>query len=312
VKTGPSKLKKGNADTTIPTMLASACVSTMELSKQFMSPMLHWCIKVTSRLCQEVETVSAYMAHRFVNELDRVMSELQINSLPDWHNDPSYAMTWQSLPDWSTGSHDLTLLGFHAGMVGEARIYTFTARHDLFCPPMTLPNAVNFEQRFFVVSHALSSWLARDFRPSLEQRLKCLAYLLSYVLAPESVAFQTSVWQLVVGVSGRLLHEERYLEAAHLLKVALSATSSPGSLWRSPVQSSQLRIDHPNSLLACLKVKLQQSSSEERSQLVIDVEQLANSKKTYIIQDDVSEKLLQHGTVLVREAVTTREKRLVV
>jgi hypothetical protein len=282
----------------MPTRLASAALSTLKLANQITGPTHDWYLTLTTQLCREVMDSSPEMAHRFVLEMDRTMTDLLDKSKVDRYHHSYF--TSQCLRHWSTESHSLRSADSYGlileclapGSLNYASIYTYAAGQGLFCQPMVVPVELNDDVRFQIVLHALSSWqMNTSYTLSLECRSTTMTYLLGNVIRPETEGYNTSLWEMALVVCKKLIHDGRYPEAARLLEIFLSKTESPWTLWKQPVRLPSYIVDAPEALLRSLRVYQHRSSLREDANLVDKIERLARVEKVRMTPEQVGHAL---------------------
>jgi hypothetical protein len=298
--------------------LVSASLSIMKLVRNTDTRTDKAYAVFVTALCREVLDVSPETGHDYFMELDRIMTELNMRL----HADQSHECTSDacSLAHWSQNEGSISSrIPANIVLLGEgtshASKYTYAAGRGLLCYPMLIPADMSHRSRFEVVIHALSSWTEiKDSKDgcttSLEQKVRTLTYVLDKVLGPEGECLDTSLWQIIVVLCEKLQNKGRYLEAAHLLKVALSAADAPWSLWRTafkitipawviwgsfsaprrpvtkPGSASgvphRCPADEREAILQSFRDRLTKPGTKDLAHLMNDIDRLVNSRKISI------------------------------
>jgi hypothetical protein len=220
----------------ISTRLASGCLSTMKLARQIVDRTHEIYLTITTQLCREVMDTPTQPGYAFMVELDRTMSELDTPSGSEYDPQP-YSTTWFST-HWSC-KFQLTSTDFLVPSgLNYASIYTYAAERGLLADPVPFPTDIDDHHRFEMVIRALSSWTKiegpRNSRsPSLKHKIRTLMYVLDRVTRPEIRYFDVAIWQATLVVCKTLQQDERYLEAAHLLRTMVCSSQFPKCFWQT-------------------------------------------------------------------------------
>lgn len=273
----------------IPARLASACILAMKLAKKIHSPTHRKYVDTWAHACGLVAVESPLQAHAYLMELDRLMSALEILSRQNLGGPPLDIDL--PAPHWTTAFLPSTLWNpFSHGPESYGSIYTWAAVLGLLVEPMPLPTSLDDQTRFFIVTHALSSWPGPQVKGSMhppEHRCTTLEYLLDRLMHPENEACGASLWHLAMVHCHKLQQDRRLMEIARLLKILLSATKHPCLLWRQPLKEARLSwsfsgikfsyvlesVDHVP-LLGLLRQHLYQSGTQEDIKLVNEIQRL--------------------------------------
>jgi hypothetical protein len=255
--------------------LASACLSTMKLANRLEEAMLIWYLEAAAGFCRKATTTEPHVIQKYVLEMDNIMSVFHRKSLPI-HSE------W-SCTHWSVTTHHLDLNGIYRAVYNYANIHTFAAAQGLMAHLRLLPLDVDHEGRFVIILHALSMWRDKlsDKKIALEEASETLSYLLQNVSFPESVAFNTSLWQQALSLCRDMQASPgRNLDfaAARLLQIFLSTAGSPQSLWQKSPRAWQSTFAKPTDVLNSFRAHTHANPSQESKDLLHDLERLTGTE----------------------------------
>ncbi|CAN9221747.1 unnamed protein product [Alternaria alternata] len=255
--------------------LASACLSMMWLANRFNDHRLRWYLEVAAGFCRKATTTEPYVIQQYVLEMDSIMSVFHGRSLSIHGERPCI--------HWSVSSHRLNLNGVDPAVDNYASIHTFAAGQGILAHLRLLPLNADHEGRFAIVLHALSIWKNKLLHKEIafEEASGTLSYLLHNVSSPESVAFNTSLWQQALFLCKNMQESpghDKNLAAAQLLKVFLSAISSPQSLLQTSRQAWQSAFVDPTHVLNRFITYTNANPSKESKALLHDLERLTGTQ----------------------------------
>lgn len=216
---------------------------------------------------------------------------------------------------WSASSHRLNLNGVDPAVDNYASIYTFAAGQGILAHLRLLPLDADYEGRFAIVLHALSIWknklLGKDI--AFEEASGTLSYLMQNVSSPESVAFNTSLWQQALCLCKDMQESpghDKNLAAARLLKTFLNAVSSPQSLWQTSRQASQSISFDPTYVLNRFINYTNANPSKESKALLHDLERLTGTQGKRYGDDGVNRKGFNSQSNRRHEKEPRRNKKI--
>lgn len=255
--------------------LASTCLSTMKLANRFNDHRLRWYLEAAAGFCRKATTTEPYVIQQYVLEMDNIMSVFHGRSLSIHGERPCI--------HWSVSSHRLNLNGVDPAIYNYASIHTFAARQGILAHLRLLPLDADHEGRFVIVLYALCIWKHRlsNRKIAYEEASGTLSDLLKNVSCSESVAFNTSLWQQAFFLCKDIQESpghDKNLAAARLLKIILSAVSSPQSLWQTSRQASQSTFVDPTYVLNRFIIYTNANPSKESEALLHDLERLTGTQ----------------------------------
>jgi hypothetical protein len=258
--------------------LASACLSIMKLAGYFDDDGLQWYLQCAARFCRQATSTDPQVIQKYVYEMDRIMSELQKKSLPPCDHQPHDSTLHWSAKYFHEGTDTLGL-----AVEKHASIHTFAASHGLLAYLRSLHFDADHDERFIIVLNALYIWENRVYSIdlnsiTLDEASETLSYLLRNVAGPESMAFDTSLWQQALLWCTDMDKGFSILEAARLLKILLGAASSPQSLWQNSVKDWKSMSTSPTQVMDSFRAFTKARPSQESSDLLHDLERLTGTK----------------------------------
>jgi hypothetical protein len=100
------------------------------------------------------------------------------------------------------------------GELNYASMYTYAAGREILCHPMPVSDEMPHRLRFEVVLQAPSNRteLRDPDNPCtllLRQKIRTLIYVLDKVMGPEGECLDTSLWQVILNICGKLQYNGR-------------------------------------------------------------------------------------------------------
>lgn len=139
----------------IPTRLASACLSAIKLASSWIGRHVRF-IKIITQLCREVADTTPGTAHAYLMNLERTISTIGSPAL-ELPKEP-HTNDIISRDHWSSRMFEQKGSLLAKGVLSHASIYTYAAGRGLLCHPMPFPSNIDQRHRFEIVFHALMGW----------------------------------------------------------------------------------------------------------------------------------------------------------